>query len=115
MSQLGGTLLIYKLTMTAFARAIHDSQCTPNGYAAAFAEFFSKSPTLSLDNQMWMQLTNTTIQYVSPVMPEKEIPQLVKRMYYVSFMGMFRSDLFEGWLAKNKMGRAISDHVICQG
>ena len=27
----------------------------------------------------WMQLTNTTIQYVSSVMPEKGIPQLVKR------------------------------------
>ena len=45
---------------------------------------------------MWMQLTNTTIQYVSSVMSEKGIPQLVKRMHYVSFVGMFRSDLFEG-------------------
>lgn len=45
---------------------------------------------------MWMQLTNTTMQYVSSVMPEKGIPQLVKRMHYVSFVGMFRSDLFEG-------------------
>lgn len=45
---------------------------------------------------MWMQLTNTTMQYVSAVMPEKGIPQLVKRMHYVSFVGMFRSDLFEG-------------------
>jgi len=53
-------------------------------------------PTLSLDNPMWMQLTNTTMQYVSAVMPEKGIPQLVKRMHYVSFVGMFRSDLFEG-------------------
>ena len=45
---------------------------------------------------MWMQLTNTTMQYVSAVMLEKETPQLVKRMHYVSFVGMFRSDLFEG-------------------
>ena len=43
-----------------------------------------------------MALSNTTMQYVSSVMPEKEIPQLVKRMHYVSFVGMFRSDLFEG-------------------
>ncbi len=36
------------------------------------------------------------MQYVSAVIPEKGIPQLVKRMHYVSFVGMFRSDLFEG-------------------
>ena len=96
MAQLGGTLQIYKQSMTAFAHALHDSQRTPDGYAAAFAEHFSKDGTLSPDNSMWMQLTNTTMQYVSSVMPEKGIPQLVKRMHYVSFVGMFRSDLFEG-------------------
>lgn len=96
MSQLGGTLLIYKQAMTAFAHALHDSKRTPDGYAAAFAEHFSKDDTSTPDNSMWMQLTNTTMQYVSAVMPEKEIPQLVKRLHYVSFVGMFRSDLFEG-------------------
>ena len=96
MAQLGGTLQIYKQSMTAFAHALHDSQRTPDGYAAAFAEHFPKDDTLSPDNSMWMQLTNTTMQYVSAVMPEKGIPQLVKRMHYVSFVGMFRSDLFEG-------------------
>ena len=96
MAQLDGTLQIYKQSMTAFAHALHDSQRTPDGYAAAFAEQFPKDETLSPDNSMWMQLTNTTMQYVSSVMPEKGIPQLVKRMHYVSFVGMFRSDLFEG-------------------
>ena len=96
MAQLGGTLQIYKQSMTAFAHALHDSQRTPDGYAAAFAEHFPKDDTLSPDNSMWMQLTNTTTQYVSAVMPKKGIPQLVKRMHYVSFVGMFRSDLFEG-------------------
>lgn len=96
MAQLGGTLQIYKQSMTAFAHALHDSKRTPDGYAAAFAEHFQKDEPLSPDNSMWMQLTNTTIQYVSAVMPEKGIPQLVKRMHYVSFVGMFRSDLFEG-------------------
>ena len=95
-AQLGGTLQIYKQSMTAFGHALHDSQRTPDGYAAAFAEHFPKDDTLSLDNSMWIQLTNTTMQYVSAVMPEKEIPQLVKRLHYVSFVGMFRSDLFEG-------------------
>ena len=96
MSQIGGTLLIYKQAMTAFAHALHDSKRTPDGYAAAFAEHFSNSDVLSSDNTLWMSLTNTTMQYVSAVMPEIEIPQLVKRMHYVSFVGMFRSDLFEG-------------------
>ncbi len=96
MAQLGGTLQIYKQSMIAFAHALHDSQRTPDGYAAAFAEYFPKDDTLSPDNSMWIQLTNTTMQYVSTVMPEKAIPQLVKRMHYVSFVGMFRSDLFEG-------------------
>ena len=96
MAQLGGTLQIYKQSMTAFAHELHHSQRTPDGYAAAFAEHFPKDETLSPDNSMWIQLTNTTMQYVSAVMPEKEIPQLVKRLHYVSFVGMFRSDLFEG-------------------
>ena len=96
MAQLGNTLLIYKQTMTAFAHALHDSKRTSDGYAATFAEHFPKGETLSPDNSMWMQLTNTTMQYVSAVIPEKGIPQLVKRMHYVSFVGMFRSDLFEG-------------------
>ena len=96
MAQLGNTLLIYRQTMTAFAHALHDSQRTPDGYATAFAEHFSNTDKLSLNDPSWMALSNTTMQYVSAVMPEKETPQLVKRMHYVSFVGMFRSDLFEG-------------------
>lgn len=96
MSQLGNTLKIFKGGMIDFAHKLHDSKRTPDGYAAAFAEHFPKDETLSPDNSAWMQLTNTTMQYVSAVMPEKGMPQLVKRMHYVSFVGMFRSDLFEG-------------------
>lgn len=96
MAQLGNTLLIYRQTITAFAHALHDSQRTPDGYATAFAEHFSNTDKLSLNDPSWMALSNTTMQYVSTVMPEKEIPQLVKRLHYVSFVGMFRSDLFEG-------------------
>ena len=96
MAQLGGTLQIYKQSMTAFAHALHDSQRTPDGYAAAFAEHFSNTDILTLSDPSWMALSNTTMQYVSAVMPEKGIPQLVKRLHYVSFVGMFRSDLFEG-------------------
>lgn len=65
MSQLGNTLKIFKGGMIDFAHKLHDSKRTPDGYAAAFAEHFPKDETLSPDNSMWMQLTNTTIQYVS--------------------------------------------------
>ncbi len=96
MAQLGGTLMIFKQGMIEFAHKLHYSKRTPEGYAETFANHFSDMPTLSIDDPMWMQLTNTTMQYASAVMPEKGIPQLVKRMHYVSFVGMFRSDLFEG-------------------
>ena len=43
-----------------------------------------------------MTLTNASVQYVSAIRPGTAEPQLVKRMHYVSFVGMFRSDLFEG-------------------
>ena len=88
MSQLGNTLNIFKGGMIDFAHKLHDSKRTPDGYATAFAEHFPKDETLSPDNSAWMQLTNTTMQYASAVMPEKGIPQLVKRMHYVSFVGM---------------------------
>lgn len=96
LAQLGGTLMIFKQGMIEFAHKLHDSKRTPEGYAETFAKHFSTGAALSPDNTAWMQLTNTTVQYASAVMPEKGIPQLVKRMHYVSFVGMFRSDLFEG-------------------
>ena len=36
------------------------------------------------------------MQYVVVQHPRKSVPVLVKRMHYVSFVGMFRSDFFEG-------------------
>ena len=108
-AQLGATLLIYKQSMTAFAHALHDCKRTPDGYAAAFAEHFTNTDKLSLNDSPWMALSNTTMQYVPSIMPEKEIPQLVKRLHYVSFVGMFRSDLFEGLC----VGHAPRECPIC--
>ena len=109
MAQLGMTLQIFKQSMTEFALALHDSKRTPEGYAATFAEHFSDSAELSLENQLWASMTNITAQYVSAVMPGKNEPQLVKRMHYVSFVGMFRSDLFEGLC----VGHALRKCPIC--
>ena len=96
MVQLGNTLQIFKQSMTEFALALHDSKRTPEGYAATFAEHFPDSAELSLENQLWASMTNITAQYVSTVMPGQDTPQLVKRMHYMSYVGLFRSDLFEG-------------------
>ena len=96
MAQLGNTLMVFKQSMIEFVHKLHDSKRTPDGYAAAFAKHFPKDEALSPDNPAWMQLTNATVQYASAVMSKKGLPQLVKRMHYVSFVGMFRSDLFEG-------------------
>ena len=96
MSQIGATLQLYKHSMTAFAEALHDSGRTPDDYAAAFAQHFPNALELSPENTAWMSLTNVTMQYVSDTMKGKDTPQLVKQLHYVSFVGMFRSDLFEG-------------------
>ena len=39
---------------------------------------------------------NNSVQYVPVIRPGEKVAKLVKRMHYVSFVGMFRSDLFEG-------------------
>lgn len=56
-----------------------------------------------------MAISNTPMQYVSDIIPAKEISQLVKRMHSVSFVGMFRSDLFEGLC----VGHALRKYPIC--
>lgn len=88
----------YKEALTKFAEQLNEPgyDRTPDGYAAMFGQFFKGEPTLSLDNPAWMTLTNASVQYVAAIRPGKTEPQLVKRMHYVSFVGMFRSDLFEG-------------------
>ena len=43
-----------------------------------------------------MSTLNNSVQYISVIRPGEKVAKLVKRMHYVSFVGMFRSDLFEG-------------------
>lgn len=42
-----------------------------------------------------MALTNATVQYVPAIRPGNAEAQLVKRMHFVSFVGMFRADLLK--------------------
>lgn len=96
MAHLGYSLAEFKQEMLAFAEKLHESDRTPDGYAAGFGEFFSDTPQFSEISASWMAMSNITVQYASAIIPGRERPQLVKRMHYVSFVGMFRSDLFEG-------------------
>ncbi len=86
----------YKKSISAFAEELHSSKRTPEGYAAAFGKYFGNTPTLDENNPSWMSMTNITAQYAVATIPGKKTVQLVKRMHYVSFVGLFRSDLFEG-------------------
>ena len=96
MAHLGFSLAEFKRELLPFAEKRHESNRTPDSYAASFGEYFSAAPDLSAENPGWMSLANASVQYAAAAIPGKKISQLVKRMHYVSFVGMFRSDLFEG-------------------
>ena len=98
LGHLSYSLRQYKKNLTAFAEFLQENAeiRTPTGYAAAFGQFFRENATLEEDNPSWMALTNATVQYVPAIRPGNPEAQLVKRMHFVSFVGMFRADLFEG-------------------
>lgn len=98
LGHLSYSLRQYKMTLTAFAEFLQENTeiRTPTGYAAAFGQFFKGNATLEESNPSWMALTNATVQYVPAIRPGNTEAQLVKRMHFVSFVGMFRADLFEG-------------------
>lgn len=98
LAHLGYSLEQFQDTMLQFAEALNtaEQERSPSGYAASFGDFFSSNPSLSEEDGSWMSLTNASVQYVPAIQPGSDTPQLVKRMHYVSFVGMFRSDFFEG-------------------
>jgi len=96
MAHLGYALTEFKRELLPFAEKLHESDRTPDGYAVSFEQYFSADVELSVENPGWMSHANTSVQYAATNIPGRERPQLVKRMHYVTFVGMFRSDLFEG-------------------
>ena len=97
LAQLAFSLREYKATMSQFALELDaaESNRTPDGLAELFGKYFPPELSLSEENK-WMSHTNATTQYLSTIRPGEDVAKLVKRMHYVSFVGMFRSDLFEG-------------------
>ena len=97
LAQLAFSLRAYKEAITQFALELDatESNRTPDGLAELFGTYFPPELSLSEKNK-WMSHTNATTQYLSTIHPGEDVAKLVKRMHYVSFVGMFRSDLFEG-------------------
>lgn len=97
LAQLGFSLGAYQKTVISFAEKLSSPDCkrTPDSYAELFGESFPVMENFG-EGDGWMAMTNATLQYTSVVHPGTTVPTLVKRMLYVSFVGMFRSDLFEG-------------------
>ena len=110
LANLGYSLGEYKKTMTEFAIKMDapDSDRSPDGLAELFGQQFP--PELSFTNDgAWMAITNTSLQYISVLRPGYDVPMLVKRMHFVSFVGMLRTDLFEGLC----VGHAPKKCLVC--
>ncbi len=111
LAQLGFSLGEYQKAMIPFAEKLDDPDCkrTPDSYAEHFGETFPVLEDFG-EGDGWMAMTNATLQYTSVIRPGTTVPTLVKRMLYVSFVGMFRSDLFEGLC----VGHAPKKCPICR-
>ena len=87
----------YQTAMLDFAEKsdCNEADRTAEGFAKMFGTYFPPEFSITEGNA-WMSTLNNSVQYVSVIRPGEKVAKLVKRMHYVSFVGMFRSDLFEG-------------------
>ena len=87
----------YQTAMLDFAEKSDGNEAdrTAEGFARMFGNYFPPEFSITEGNT-WMSTLNNSVQYVSVIRPGEKVAKLVKRMHYVSFVGMFRSDLFEG-------------------
>jgi len=87
----------YQAAMLDFAEKSDGNEAdrTAEGFARMFGSYFPPKFSIT-DENAWMSTLNNSVQYVSIIRPGEDMAKLVKRMHYVSFVGMFRSDLFEG-------------------
>ena len=100
----------YQKAMLDFAEKSDGNEAdrTAEGFAKMFGSYFPPKFSITEGNA-WMSVANNSVQYVATIRPGEDIAKLVKRMHYVSFVGMFRSDLFEGLCA----GHAPKKCRIC--
>ena len=87
----------YQKAMLDFAEQSDGNEAdrTAEGFAKMFGTYFPPEFSITEGNA-WMSTLNNSVQYISVIRPGEKVAKLVKRMHYVSFVGMFRSDFFEG-------------------
>ena len=100
----------YQTAMLDFAEKSDGNEAdrTAEGFARMFGNYFPPEFSITEGNA-WMSTLNNSVQYVSVIRPGEKVAKLVKRMHYVSFVGMFRSYLFEGLC----VGHAPTKCKIC--
>ena len=97
LGHLAFSLAEYKKGMERFALMLdaEGSDRTPDGLAELFGRCFPAEFRLN-EASPWMALTNETSQYLSVLHTGEDKAKLVKRIHYVTFVGMLRADFFEG-------------------
>lgn len=95
LAQVGFTLAQYRMKLLPIAEALHDGMYagTSQDYAQHIAELVSED--ISQIEQAWTAYTNNTTQYFSHRDASGK-PTIARHMHYVTFIGMFRADFFEG-------------------
>ena len=107
LAHFGYSLKAYQETMLPFAQRLHDSEDRARAdYARIFDNYFPKEPTFE-DAGGWMSMTNVTMQYLTMEHPGGDLPVLVTRSHYVSFVGMLRGDFFEALRAGHGVRRCF--------
>lgn len=86
---LGGSVRGFREVIGGFADKLDAQESRkPESYARAFAQYF---PLQAEDENSWMAMVNVTEQYMVTGEPSR----IVKRKHYVSFVGLFRAELYE--------------------
>lgn len=89
----------YQKAMLDFAEQSDGNEAdrTAEGFAKMFGTYFPPEFSITEGNA-WMSTLNNSVQYISVIRPGEKVAKLVKRMHYVSFVGMFRSDLLRAYV-----------------
>ena len=105
----------YQTAMLDFAEKSDGNEAdrTAEGFARMFGSYFPPEFSITEGNA-WMSTLNNSVQYVSVIRPGEKVAKLVKRIHYVSFVGMFRSCRQIGNLKGREQRELADDHPVIQ-